>query len=277
MRKIFYCVLAVIVFTFSSCEAFFTAGDEFFGSSFGTPQHDVSSVNAGNVDKWLESARMNPKLADSLLQKIRDDLEGGRLSGQNKAKFMDAGLTLSLQTAGLGTSLISEVSGILGKMADIKDTEAAKALLTDIQDIFGGKAGVAAENISAIAGAGITTRGNIPQFDSDYINYGNPNPTDVALAVVILTLGELGDTPINWDDPDALKDSLDITITENGVTTNDPGLKTLAAYVNLISEGGPEFDKNPITSFIKDSFKYVEKTIDPDALDNIDDLGDLFD
>jgi len=75
---------------------------------------------------------------------------------------------------------------------------------------------------------------------------------------VILAIGELGNTTIDdWNDPDELMDNLGVQITGAGVSSNKPGMNAMAAYINLITEGGPEYDRNPITSFIKDAFQHI--------------------
>ena len=271
MKKLSCCALAVLVFAFSSCDVLIET-DNFFSTSLApAPSYDLSktSINAGNVDQWLETARMNPKLAEALLDKLKGELDNPGLSSRDKATLMDAGLKLSLQTAGLGTSIITGTTGVLEKMVNAKDEDTAKELLSEIQGIFnGGKAKDAADNISSIAGAGnsIQPVNGIPQFTGAYKTYGEPSPTDVALAVVILAVDQLEDTNINdvWDKPEELAEKLGVTITEGGVAldfdSSDANKNALAAYVNLIVNGGPAYDDNPITSSIKNAFKHIPDT-----------------
>jgi|TergutMp193P3_1026864.scaffolds.fasta_scaffold05163_6 hypothetical protein len=256
MKKVICYVIAVLVLAFSSC-------DDFFSTSLwpSTLKYDAANinVNAENVDQWLDSARGNPELTAALLDKITRDLESGKYSGAEKAKLIEAGIKLAVQSSGLGTSIISNASNVLGNLDNV-DEDTLLDLLDGIQSDFSRHGGpTAAANLSTIAATGIS--GNPPQFEPAYKSTAKPG--DVAEAIFVLALGELGPTANieDWSNPDVL--GLDIS--EDGhITVIDPnpspGKLALAAYLNLINDGGPSFNDNPLTSVIKDTFSFIAPT-----------------
>ena len=253
MRRVLYSFLAVFVFVFSSC-------DDFFSKSLwpSTQKYNLVNIdlNGENIDQWLESARGNPELTAALLKKIEQDLASGKFSGSEKAKLMEAGIRLAVQSSGLGTSIIANASSVLGNMDNVSENTLLD-LLSGVRSDFNRNGGpAAAASLSAIANAGIS--GSPPQFDYSYRNTAQPG--DVAEAVFVLALGVLGPfANINsWSDPSAL--GLDIT--ENGYVTvidpnPSPNQKALAAYLNLINTGGPEYSNNPLTAAIREAFNPI--------------------
>ena len=254
MRKLSCCILAILVLTFLSC-------DDFFSSSLGKPQkYDLSSieVNAGNVDRWIETARGNPELTAALLEKITRELESAE--GEEKARLMEAGIKIAVQSSGLGTTIIKQGSSVLEEDFNDVTQDTLMDLLNRVIDDFISNGGPeAAENISQIAGMDIAEQheGSAPQFGDDYKNTAEPD--DVAEAILVLALGELGPNPSveDWNNTEEL--GLDITDGYVTITDPDPSPNqvVLAAYLNMLAEGDPRFDDNPLTSVIKDAFQLL--------------------
>ena len=252
VRRFFFGVLAVCVFVLSSC-------DDFFSTSLwpATQTYNLANVdvNAGNIDQWVDSARGNPELAAALMDKINQDLASGRFHGEEKAKLMEAGIRLAVNSSGMGSSIISNASNILGNLDSVGD-DTLLDLLGGVRSDFNNNGGpAAAENLANIANAGIGS-GSPPQFEPDYANTAVPG--DVAEAVFVLALGELGpDANVSdWSNPS----EMGLDINEDGYFTviepnPSPNQRALAAYLNLINSGGPEYDNNPLTSAIRDAFK----------------------
>ena len=255
MRKVSCFIFAVLVFSFTSC-------DNFFSTSLGRPQKYDSSkmaVNAGNVDQWLESARGNSELTTALLDKIMAELDKGGISGSSKAKLMEAGIKLSVQSAGVASSIITHGSSVLQDFDNLTENKVTE-LLDNIIDDFNSKGGKeAAVNIAQIASMDIRDNGrdSTPQFGSDYRDTAKPG--EVAEAILVLAMAELGPNPSidNWNSPSDL--GFDI---QGGLVTvvkpvPSPNQVALAAYLNLITTGGSAFDDNPLTSVIKDAFNLI--------------------
>jgi hypothetical protein len=251
MKKLSCCILVILFFSFSSC-------DDFFSHSLGKPQkYDLSKmdVNAENVDKWLESARGNPELTAALLVKIKQEL--GSTDGPEKAKLMEAGIKLAVQSSGLGMIIINQASDAMGNPDDVNE-DTLMDLLNGIRNDFNSNGGAkAAEDLSEIAGMDIEAQqeGSVPQFGDDYKEAADPD--DVAEAILVLALGELGPDPVIDDWSNTTELGLDITDGYVTITDSDPSPNqvVLAAYLNMLAEGDPKFDENPLTSVIKDAFK----------------------
>ena len=256
MKKFTAIFFAAVIFAL-----IFTSCDDFFSKSFGKPRkYDVSKIdlNAGNVDKWIDLAVGNPELADALTEKIKQELKHAK--GKDKAILMDAGVKLAVESSGLGESILSNAADLLGNLTDSdgKDLdEVMTDLIKKIRNDFNSKGGKkAANNITAIVSSDISGTGNgeAPQFGDGYKN--TVSPGDVAEAVMVLALAELGNDSIDdWSD----LDRLDLKY-EQGVGfvvivgSPSPNQITIAAYLNLILNGGSKFDDNPLTSAFKDAF-----------------------
>ena len=257
MKKIAFLTVLVIALGFTSC-------DDFFSNSFGKPRkYDVSKidVNAGNVDKWIDIAIGNPELAAALAEKIIQELD--KTSGKEKAKLMDAGVKLSVESSGLGESLLSNSADILADLANA-DTDELEDILTKLfenirNDFNSGGGQKAADNITAIASKDIEpnplNNGDAPQFGQEYRDTASPG--DVAEAILVLVLGELGDDDIeDWNKLPRLDLAYDPEAGGFVVKNGDPSPNqiTVAAYLNLIIVGGDKFNDNPLTSAIKEGF-----------------------
>jgi len=262
MKKTPLCVFAVLVFTISSCNN--TSLDEFFSTSLAKPQaYDASKINvtAGNVDDLVKSARGNPALAEAITQKIIDDLRNNRISETDKPKLMEAAMKLAVQSSGLGTSIITQASSALGDLNNLTDGSVPDILRSISADFNSGSRGSnAAANLSTITYFDITGKGKdeAPQFGSGYAN--NAKPGDVAEAIMILTLAELGSDIDDWDNPSALglyvaPGSGIVTVTEDSPSPNQVAL---AAYLNLIAaDKNKNFSDNPLTSTIQKAFNLI--------------------
>lgn len=260
MKKIACCAVAALVFTLS-----FTACDEFFSNSFGNQRkYDVSkiNVNAGNIDKWIDLAVGNPELADALVEKIIQELAKDNLGDADKAKLLEGGVNLAVESSGLGESILSNAAGALGDLTDADDDK-LEDILTDIleniwEDFNSGGGPKAADNIAEIASYALANDEGVVEFEQWYKDTAKPG--DVAEAIMVLILGELNDKDISIDNwSNLLEEGLHFGLTPDGNhVTVDAGAsekeKVLAAYLNLIVDGGPQFDSNPITSAIRDAF-----------------------
>jgi hypothetical protein len=270
-RPLFAFLLAA-TFVFVSC-------DDFFSTSWGAPRAYDSSkidVNAGNVDQWIAESAGNPELAEALMEKIKADLEGaeqGALTSEQLA-LQNAGMKLAIEASGLGTSLISNATSALSDLNNLDNLEedqieeTVKNLFKNIQGDFRAHGPTAADNLAGIAGYSLTdsldslANGGTPQFSQDYRDA--VKPADVGMAVVTLALAIIEDKAGDVTGVD-LKDlseiDIPISIGADGkvsITETDknpePEIVVLAAYLNLIAEGGGGFESNPITSALRDAF-----------------------
>jgi len=256
MKKIGFCVFTVLAFALSSCNN--TSLDEFFSTSLAKPQtYDASKikVTAGNVDDLIRSARGNPALATAITQKIIDDLTNNRVSASDKPKLVEAGMKLAVQSSGFGSSIVTQAAGALGDFNNIADGSVPDILKSISADFNSGSRGPsAADNLSTIAGFEITGKneGAAPHFGDVYAN--NAKPGDVAEAIMILTLAELGPDIDDWDNPS----KLGLNVSGGNVTVTDPHPSSnqiaLAAYLNLIADDDNKYSGNPLTSTIKSAF-----------------------
>ena len=259
MKKITATVFAFAIFTFV-----FVSCDEFFSTSFGKPRkYDISKINitAGNLDKWIDLAVGNPELAAALTEKIIQELDSK--TGAEKAKFMDAGVKLAVESSGLGESILSNSADILADLADA-DSDELEGILTKLfenirNDFNSGNGQKAADNIAAIASKDIEyteqSNGWAPQFGQEYRDTASPG--DVAEAILVLVLGELGDADIeDWNKlpkMDLAYDPDEGCFVVKGVDPSDNQI-AVAAYINLIIVGGDKFNDNPLTSAIMKGF-----------------------
>jgi len=253
MKKIVFLVVLVIVLAFASC-------DNFFGKSWGTPrEYDVSKieVNAGNVAEWVDRAIGNPELAAAITDKIIEELD--KASADDKAILMEAGINLAVESSGMGESMLTHAADILGDMDNL-DPDDVTELLRKMRGDFNSKGGrKAAKNIATIANKGLkVSNDGIPTFDDGYANSAKPG--DVAEAIMVLVLGELGDGDLDdWGDIENQYPGLEIDDTlDPPMVKALPGASSselaLAAYLNLIVTGGSKFDDNDLTKTIRKAF-----------------------
>ena len=251
----------------------FVACDSFYSNSWGTARkYDPANIdlNADNVDSWIELAIGNPELAKALTEKIKGMVKNMPDSAE-RAKLQAAGVTLAIEASGLGTTLLSNMD----KLSDILDEEnnntgdsdAIVQLLDSMQGDFKSAGGSAAANdlaqIVKPAGKDFDTP---PEFDQSYAK--DANASDVGQAIMMLTLAVLEqegkDANVFNDasDIEGLGIGLEITDdsgerkvgNQSGTDSSDEA-KALAAYLNLImSDTTGKYDKNPVTSSIKNAF-----------------------
>jgi hypothetical protein len=259
MKKIAYYIL--ITFVFVLC---FSACDDFFSSSFGTPRSYNEAnidINAGNVDEWLRRAVGNPELAAAITRRIIQELANNDLPAPDRAILLRAGISIAVESSGLRTSLITNVAGSLGDLLDDDAEEGIMIdMLNDIRDDFNKKNGKqAADNIATMAYFSIDYQdGKPPTFDPAFSK--DVGPVEVVEAVMVLLLGELGSEPIR-DDFENIGDlglhleingDGEVIIADNGELSDN--VIVLAAYLNLIITGGSVFDENPLTAAIRTTF-----------------------
>jgi hypothetical protein len=244
------CVLAVLgAFVLASC-------DDFYSTSWGKPRkYDVSKITLtqDNLKQWKKAAIGNPELAQALVKKIIEELDGK--SGAEKAEFQKVGVELAIEQSGMGVKIL-QLAG--SELSDIDSEEGVKNLLKKVQS---GVDTAAAANIAAIVNKSTlenTSPGGTPKFKSDDPYGTSADPSNVGLAVMVLALDVI--TNINEGTKlDELNNNLTLT------TDNPPLVKivsgasdkeiALAAYLNLIaSDTSGKFDDNPITSAIKSAF-----------------------
>ncbi|MDR2478927.1 MAG: hypothetical protein LBD48_06405 [Treponema sp.] len=244
--------------------------DSFFSSSWGegsTREYSADNIdlNAGNVDSWVKNAKGNPKLAAELTEKIKRELQNGKLSEKDRAKLQAAGVNLALEASGIGPSMISNASDAINKLSSSDGgANALPDVLKDMQSDFKANNGSkAAGNLAAIVDGSLTKTpgdykvGEAPQFDANSLYAKDAKASDVGQTVVLLALAVTDGKSmenIKLDELDeqgiAIKDGKAV-VTENAT----PESVTLAAYLNLIAEDKTgKYDKNPVTSNIKSAF-----------------------
>jgi len=253
-KLIFTLVLLLPAVIFISCDSFFS------GSLGKERDYDMANINinAGNCEAWLNRAVGNPKLADALTQKILQELKKGNLNSLDRDALRGAAVKLAVESSGLGKAIINNGLDSLTNIDDLTE-EGVKKLLKDIQSDFGLTGNKAAKDLAEIAGLSITNGGGIPAFEQGYAN--SVSPSDAGQAVIILTLAIIGNNLDNI----TLDDLTAYGLGKNGggemlvVSANSNGkeaeLTALAAYLNLIADGGDKFKDNPVTSAIQDAFK----------------------
>ena len=262
MKKIPFLAISA-VFVFSLC---FTSCDEFFSSSWGSNRkYDASKINLnlGNLDQWVEAAVGNPDLADALTEAIKGKAKNS--SGKDRARYQEAGIKVAVESTGVGTSILTNAIDALADVVsngDEPDEGTLKDILDAIQDDFISAGGPqAAEDILEFLEDDIiiTNPGNVPMLTGDYADIAKPG--DIAQALIVLILGELGDRNIydlNLDDIQDLVAGLDIQQSPPRIVIAPPPQPSetalvLAAYLNLIASD-PRFDGSIITDLIREAF-----------------------
>lgn len=254
-------VVAVLaVFVFALC---FTACDDFFSKSWGSSRtYDASKIdiNSKNKDDWLNAAIGNPALADAIIKAIDKKLKDGSIDPAEKAILLDTGVKLAVESSQIGTSMLTRAAEILGN-ADNLDPDTVKELLDKIQKDFNTGGGPsAAENIAQMVNDSISDD-EYPKFDDNYANLAQPG--DVAQAIMVLTLGFMGENSVSSDNWDNITDLTEGLTYDSGhivvVVDGDPSDSALAmaAYLNLVADNcgsGGAWENNPLTSAIYDAF-----------------------
>ena len=238
----------------------FTACDDFFSSSWGNPRaFDAANVNvnSNNVDQWVRAAMGNPALAAAVAERILQELRHAP-PGTDRAKLMQGGIRLAIESSGLGTIILSQAADILGDVDNL-DQDSITNMLENIQNNFVAGGGIdAAELLAEILLTDVEIEGNTPRFTEYFVSIASPG--DVAEAVMVLALGLVGDDYADidieeWSDPDAL--GIIIDLETNTVTVNenaDDKQIALAAYLNLIADQAFDAGGNPLTSAVRDAF-----------------------
>jgi len=270
---------ALVAFVFALS---FTGCDSFFSTSWGkSREYDATKidVNAGNIDQWLSASVGNPALAGVISDKIYQQLQDDNLGAADKAVLLTAGVNLAVESSGLGQSILSNAAGALGNLGNMDDSDletTVTTILTNIwNDFTSGGGSQAADTIAKLAALGLTTDadGNpittgAVEFNQSYKDAAQPG--DVAEAVLVLVLGELGDlidknpeewTVADWDTILNEDAGLPVGLTDPAdgpqkVTVNAGASDkeiALAAYLNLIVEGGDQYNGNPLTNTIRDA------------------------
>jgi len=235
---------------------FFMSCDFFYSGSMGKErEYDIANINinARNCEEWLERAVGNPKLAETITQKILQELRSGKLNSLDRDALRGAAVKLAAESSGLNKALINNG---LNSLTNI-DESGVKKLLKDIQSDFGIAGNKAAKDLADIAGFSILKNGGVPEFDSGYAK--NVSPSDAGQAVIILTMAIIGKDNLDNIDLDDLAgyglDKKDGKMTVGGNSNGkEAELTALAAYLNLIA-GEDKFKGNPVTSAIQDAFK----------------------
>jgi hypothetical protein len=247
--------LAVLaVFVLGSC-------DDFYSTSWGTARsYDLSKIvlSESNLEAWKKKAVGNPDLAKALVEKIIGELDGK--TDAEKAKFQKVGVELAIEQSGMGVKIL-ELAG--SDLDNIDSEEGVKDLLSKVQSgvVESGKA--AADNIAKIAGASEFKSDGSLQFSENDPYVSDASASDVGLAVMILTIGEIDTINSDTDLAAKINDMENLTfdstatppVSATSGKTPDPNEKALAAYLNLIAtDTSGKFDDNPITKGIKSAF-----------------------
>jgi hypothetical protein len=236
--------------------------DNFFSKSWGKPrEYDPGKINLtpDNLQHFTEVATGNPELAGALVEKIIKELPNK--TGDARAAFQEAGIKLAVEQAGVGTEIIKLAGDALTGLGD-EDEEGLKNLLVKVLDIAE-SANDAAGNIATIVmddtkGASTFTGG------SSY--WQKAKPSDVGMAIMVLSLGILADEGKEIDDvkDNDVNDWFDnlqiagknVIIKESSKSKSEKEKeKALAAYLNLIANDTTgKFSNNPITRAIQGAF-----------------------
>ncbi|MDR2433565.1 MAG: hypothetical protein LBD47_03245 [Treponema sp.] len=242
--------------------------DDFYSATWGTArEYDASkiSVNAGNVDEWVEKAAGNPELADAVTDAIKNELEKGSLNTGDKAKLQDAGVALAIEASGIGETILEKAADTLSN--GISSVEDLSKLLADVQSDFKKNNGAkAASDIADIISGSLAQpsygKDSVPKLTGAYVNA--EDPADVGQAVVVLTLALVGKAT------DASKDMSAVNLSdfaaygvyinvnkEAAVMADNPSSEavTLAAYLNLIADDTTgKYNNNLLTGTIATAF-----------------------
>lgn len=258
MKKAAIIGLIAVILTFSSC-------DDFFRSSWGKSRtYDASkiNVNADNIDEWVAAATGNPELADAIAEAILQKLKGST-NEREKAKLLEGGIKIAVESSGLGESLLARGAELLANADDL-DEDTVTKLLDKIMDDFLSNGGVqSADYIAEMLEESISTSTlSYPHFSDEYANAAQAG--DIAEAILVLILGEAGrngvslDDPENWSELGSLTDGLNISggspphVVIDG--SPSPTALALAAYLNLISDQSDRLLDNPLTNAIYEAF-----------------------
>ncbi|MCL2473278.1 MAG: hypothetical protein FWF26_06330 [Treponema sp.] len=246
MRKVALLAICAVILSLSSC-------DEFFSNSLGTFRtYDPAKidVNAGNINDWIRASIGNQKLAQAVSEAILRKLANLPPGSPERAALLAGGIRIAIESSGISESILSRCAELLGKGDDITQ-DTVQDLLAKIQGDFNSNGGPqAADKIAQMVGESIS--GNPPQFDPAYAD--NVEAGDVAQAIMILVLGQLGDsTTDNWDDLNFLDSGLSSDGQHISYGGEDPNVKALAAYLNLISGNPEKFGDNSLTGSISDA------------------------
>ena len=261
MKKIAILAIIAVVLTFSSC-------DDFFKTTWGNQRsYDPSNIDVtpGNIDEWAAAVLGNPDLAGAVSEAIIEKLKNTSDPAE-KAALLDGGVKIAVESSGLGESLLTRGAELLGDAEDINE-DTILELLEKIQSDFNSGNGVQAADYIAEMLVGCISIGppaGVPHFDPEYANIVKPG--DVAEAILVLILGELGRddelTMDDWDDIKNLCAGLDIdfdtgdyphVVVTDETVVSDTAL-ALAAYLNLIIDNPDKFADNPLTDAIRNAF-----------------------
>ena len=270
MKNIARFTLALFAFAL-----FFASCDNFFSSSWGTPrEYDLSNmtVNASNVNEWLDLAVGNPELAEALTKKIIEEMKKVSPGSNAFLILQQAGVRLAVESSGLGEALVSNAAEALSSLDNSNaGMDEVKNILGKVQRDFNSNNGKAsADNIAAITGQSLQSGtiyqgGEAPVFNPGFAN--RVKPEDAVEVVVVLVLGALAETNTNinnlssenWSEMENLTSGLTLEGSQVVVDPDNPnptpiGL-ALAAYLNLMSsDPGGQFQGNSVTSAIRDAF-----------------------
>ncbi|GHV67713.1 hypothetical protein AGMMS49928_05360 [Spirochaetia bacterium] len=226
--------------------------DNIFSTTWGTPrEYDPSKITLSpdNLDAWVEQARKDPKLADAVLKKIKEKVDGA--TGAEKAKFQDAGVAMAVESAGIGNAIMGHLEDALDLADESGDgqKDAVTNFFDKVKAEVSDNCAKAAEDITAI----IKLEGNPPKFSDEFFAKAKDNPSTAIQAMMVLTLAELGDKTMEdiQSSGIAALDGLSLNGSHIEVDSNaSDGAKVLAAYINMIVDGG--FEGNAILGSIRD-------------------------
>jgi len=249
MRKAVFFTLLMFILALLSC-------DNFFGKSWGSHRsYDPAKINVtgANVDEWIRASFGNPVLAKAVSQAILKKLP--KITNPvEKAKLLEAGLRLAVDSSGLGESILTAGTKSLKDLDfDDVDENTIKELLEDILKDFESKGGPkSADIIGAMVSGFIATSGDYPIFDGYPDNF---QAGDVAEAILVLALAQMSDADdfdINdWESISDLNPGLSTDGTHIFVDDlDDANLVALAAYLNLIIDNPDKYNDNPLTEAI---------------------------
>jgi len=200
MKKIYFLFCIVLVLSLSACDLILS-GDSFFRNSLGSGMSRNFNpanvnINASNAASWVNRATGNSDLAYVVSSVIMDELKNGSLSDGEKLVLIDAGVKLSIEASGVGTSIFSNALPELENLFDDDfsgdASEILQQILNGVQQDFQANGGLSvADNLASIIDHAIDHSSSIPSLSSEYVD--NASLNDVALTVIILTLGVVED------------------------------------------------------------------------------------
>jgi len=252
----------------------FTACDDFFSSGWGSPRdYRVSNINltVNNLERWFERSIGNPPLATRINEAILLRLAELDAGHPDRLVFQRYGVRIAVSSSNMGVIILSNAIDILADLADI-DTLTDEQIEEKLLDILGSIQGdfrnangaAAAESIADMIYRDITVSPTgVPIFpEGSFV--AEASPSDVAMAILVLTLAVVDDSYYADDitewrefDLDALEIGLDLSPDGQIIIVGDPTPEAvvLAAYLNLIqSDVEGRFEDNFLTSSIRDAF-----------------------